>query len=93
MTLEELKELLSTMGYDDSVVFENPSYVDAVIGISENGQVCYSYEKMAECLMKEDNISYEDAIEFIDYNTIRAIPYSSTMGNSPIVIYSLEDYK
>ena len=90
--LEELKEALTTMGFEDSVVFDSPSYVDAVIGVSDTGQVCYSYEKMVECLMNEDNITYEDATEFIDYNTIRALPYSSSMGNRPIVIYSIEDY-
>ena len=42
---------------------------------------------MIEDLMLTENMSYEDAVEFIDYNTIRAIPY---MGEkAPIVIYDL----
>ena len=89
MTQEELKEMLVEMGYDDAIVFENPSYTDAVIGISDAGQVCYSYEKMAECLMKDDEMSYEGAVEFIDYNTIRALPYCNPSNNRPIVIYDL----
>lgn len=87
MDIELLKELLSNDGYEDSVLFENPSYETAVIGISDTGQVCYSYNKMVEYLMKTDEMTEEDAIDFIDYNTIRALPYASSYGNRPIVVY------
>ena len=43
---KELKDLLSELGYEDTVVFENPSYLNAIIGISDAGGLCYSYEKM-----------------------------------------------
>lgn len=77
MKLDELKDLLVEMGYEDSIVFENPDYVNAVIGFTDNGQVCYSYDKMAECLMQQDGMDFEEAAEFIDYNTVRALPYCS----------------
>lgn len=54
--VEELKSLLNELGYQDTVVFENPSYLKAIIGISDDGALCYSYEKMVECLMEEDKI-------------------------------------
>ena len=43
--VEELKDLLNELGYEDTVVFENPSYLKAIIGISDVGGLCYSYEK------------------------------------------------
>lgn len=86
--VEELKDLLNEMGYNDTVVFENPSYLKAIIGISDDGALCYSYEKMVQCLMEEDKMEEEDAMEFIDYNTIRALPYASSMGVRPIVVYN-----
>jgi len=86
--VEELKELLNELEYKYTVVFENPSYLNAIIGITDEGALCYSYEKMVECIMEEDKIGYEDAMEFIDYNTIRALPYASSMGIRPIVIYN-----
>ena len=89
MTQEELKELLTEMGYEDSILFENPSYCDAVIGITDNGQICYSYEKMIQHLVKVDGMTEEEAIEFIDYNTIRALPYCNPSSSRPIVIYDL----
>ena len=38
--------------------------------------------------MQEDGMDYEGAMEFIDYNTIRALPYASSMGVRPIVVYN-----
>lgn len=87
MDIATLKETLVERGYEDTIIFENPSYESAVIGISENGQVCYSYEKMIEHLMKEDSMEYDEAMEFIDYNTIRALPYCNPADKRPIVIY------
>jgi hypothetical protein len=44
---------------------------------------------MVEWLMKTEGWSYEDASEWICYNTLRALPY---MGeDAPIVINCLED--
>jgi hypothetical protein len=37
--------------------------------------------------MEEDKMDYEEAIEFIDYNTIRAIPYMASVGVKPTIIY------
>lgn len=86
--VEELKDFLNELQYEGTVVLENPSYLDAIIGLSDDGALCYSYEKMIECLMEEDKMEYEDAMEFVDYNTIRALPYASSMGVRPIVIYN-----
>ena len=86
--VKELKDLLNELGYEDTVVFENPSYLKAIIGISDDGALCYSYDKMVQCLIEEDKMEEEDAMEFIDYNTIRALPYASSMGVRPIVVYN-----
>ena len=86
--VKELKDLLNELEYKDTVVLENPSYLNAIIGITDEGALCYSYEKMIECLIEEDKMEQEDATEFIDYNTIRALPYASSMGVRPIVVYN-----
>ena len=43
---------------------------------------------MVESLAKEDGMTYEDAAEFIDYNTIRALPYLG--DKAPIVKMDIE---
>lgn len=85
------RDLLCELGLEDSVVFESPDYEDAIIGWDENsGRIIYDYEKMVECLMNEDGMEYDEAAEFIDYNTVRACPY---MGErAPIILKSIEDY-
>lgn len=85
------RDLLCELGLEDSVVFESPDYEDAIIGWDENtGRIIYDYEQMVECLMNEDGMEYDEAAEFIDYNTVRACPY---MGErAPIILKSIEDY-
>ena len=87
MTLDELKENITNIGYEDVVVFENPDYADACIGISHDNRAIYGFNKMVECLVRDDNMTEEDAVEFIEYNTVRALPY---IENSPIILYNLE---
>ena len=85
------RDLLCELGLEESVVFESPDYEAAIFGWDENsGRIIYDYEKMVECLMNEDGMEYDEAAEFIDYNTVRACPY---MGErAPIILKSIEDY-
>jgi hypothetical protein len=44
---------------------------------------------MVEWLMETEGWSYEDAAEWVNYNTIRALPY---MGeDAPMILNCLED--
>lgn len=89
--MEERRELLNELGLEESIVFENPDYDSAIIGYDANdNRVVYDFEKMAEHLMDNDGMTYEEAVEFIEYNTIRAIPYAGQ--NGPIVVLNIEDY-
>lgn len=94
MTREDLLVKLECMGIDkDSVMlFESPSYDDAILGVTEEGNVCYSYKKMVESLSKDD-MDITEAIEFIDYNTIRALQIYKSDNDKywPIIIYD-DDY-
>lgn len=82
------REKIENAGYEDIVIFDNPSFDDALIGVSTDDQAVYDFEKMVECLMAEDGMSYEEAAEFIDYNTIRSLPY---VEGAPIVVYAIEE--
>ena len=42
----------------------------------------------SEYLMEVDGMDYDEAVEFIEYNTIRALPYAGDMR--PIIKYDLE---
>jgi hypothetical protein len=60
---------------DEAIVFESCAYDNSIIGVSSDERVVYSYDAMIEELMKDEDMSYEDAAEWIHYNTIRALPY------------------
>lgn len=82
MTIQDLID----NGYEDLSVFENPSYDGCIVGISTNNQIIYSLSQMVEWFCKENNCSFDESLEYIDYNTIRTIPY---MENPPVIIDDL----
>ena len=67
-------------------IINYPSYDSAFIGVSEDNRAVYDYDKMVLYLMETDDMTAEDAVDFISYNTIRSLPYYK---DSPIVVYSL----
>lgn len=71
------------------MIFKEESYDNALIGVSHDGRAVYSFEKMVEWLVNRDGITELEAIEWIEYNTIRAIPYYG--DKAPIVLYELND--
>ena len=80
-------ERLEEIGYPDAIVFTNYAYDSALIGVTTDGRAVYSYEKMVDDLMENEGMTYDNAVEWIDYNTIRALPY---MGeDAPIVMYNM----
>lgn len=84
---EALRQAICDMDHDDAVVFDKPDYDDAIIGITDEGQVIYDYDTMVKCLVDRDGMSETEAIEFIDYNTIRALPYAGE--KAPIIMYKI----
>lgn len=79
---------LTEWGYEDVVIFENPGFDDALIGVSHDNRAIYDYDVMVDCLVNNDGFDYDDAVEFIEYNTIRALPY---YPGAPIVMYRLPE--
>lgn len=63
----------------------------AIIGCtaSPDKHLIYDYEKICEVLMERDGMDYEEAMEFTDYNTVRALPYMGPLR--PYVIYPVEN--
>lgn len=81
------KDILIDLGFEDFIIFENPDYDSAIIGITDDNRVVYDYDKMISFLMLEDGLNYEDAADFINYNTIRSLPYAGE--GAPVIVYSI----
>ena len=92
---QAIRDALCDMGHEEAVLFDGPDYDDAIVGVTDDGQAVYDYDAMVQSMMKQDGISEEEAIEFIEYNTIRAMPYiAAQCENPPIIMHrlNLEDY-
>lgn len=72
---QKIRDALCDMGHEEAVIFDGPDFDEAIVGVTDEGQVVYDYDAMVQCLMKQDGISMEEAIDFIEYNTIRALQY------------------
>ena len=87
MVIMNAEEKLLEYGYEDVKFLVNESYDDALIGVSEDGRAIYDYDKMVSWLMNKYDWSVEEAIEWVDYNTIRALPYFGE--GAPIIMFAL----
>lgn len=81
------EERLLEYGYEDVKYLVDESYDDALIGVSDDNRAIYDFGLMVEWLMNEYGWSMEESIEWIEYNTIRALPYFGE--DAPIIMYGL----
>jgi len=98
MVKEELRKKIADAGYELSLFYDNQSYDDSIIGVDEDGRVVYDYDKMVEEYIADEfgdkELSDEErddavtsAIEWIDYNTIRATPYFGPLA--PVIVQDI----
>ena len=73
----------------DAVVFDNHAYDNSIIGITLDGRAIYDFDKMVKELMADEGWDEMDATEWIEYNTLRALPYGG--DKRPFVVYAEED--
>ena len=84
MTREEIAEI-----NPDALLCDG--FDDAIIGMAERINlgpvVAYSVSKIVEIMVERDGMSYEEAIEYYDYNIV-----GSWMGeNTPVFITTNQD--
>lgn len=65
-------------------MFDNPSYETAIVGYDiHTNRIIYDYERMIDYLIENEQMCEEEAVEFIDFNTIRSLDY---IENAPIIL-------
>ena len=69
---------------EGALVFDNHAYDNSIIGETFDGRVIYCFEKMVQELVEDEGCSELEAIEWIEYNAIRALPYGGE--KAPIVV-------
>lgn len=91
MDNNELKNMIADLIFDDEelnqiIVLEGDEFADGAVGLTDDNRLVYSYERLVESLAKAYG-SEEDAVEWLEYNTIRSLPYMSSYGNTPLIIH------
>ena len=67
----------------EAIRFEGLDY--AIIGTDQDGLLVYDYNRMLVVFMSEQDMDYEEAVEWIDYNVMGVMG-----GKGFTVIYSEE---
>lgn len=63
------REMIEDYGYEDVIIYENPSYDDAFIGVTNDNRAVYDYDKMVEWLVEKEGMTYDESVDFISYNS------------------------
>ena len=80
------RERIENEGYEDVIIFDNPSYDDALVGITNDNRAVYDFDKMVEWLVAHEDMDYDEAADFICWNA------SFYYGEGyPLIIYPLTD--
>ena len=73
----------------DVLMLDNHAYDRSIVGITVDGKLVYDYEKMVEEFMDDEECDELEALEWLEYNTMRALPY---MGERrPIILIENRD--
>lgn len=70
-------------------MFDDTSYDNSIVGVTTDNRVVYDYNKMIVELMKDEGWSYDDAVDWIEFNTIGSLPYAGE--KAPIIMYGMEN--
>lgn len=81
----DAEEKLLDNGYEGIKFLTNFSYDSALIGVTHDDRAVYDYNQMVQWLVEEEEFTEEEAMEWIDYNTVRALPYMEP--GAPVILY------
>ena len=86
------EEKLENNGYNleeyDILLIDDECYNDSLVGVTNDERAVYDEDIMVEEFSKRYNCSPENALEYIEYNVIRALPYYK--GKAPVIFRRLE---
>ena len=83
------EERVLAAGYEDVVLLSGYSYDDALIGVTEDNRAVYDFDKMVKWLVEMEGFTELDALEWIEFNTIRALPYGGEFA--PLVMHAINN--
>lgn len=90
--MKRQEEKLENNGYDleecDILLIDDDCYCDSLVGITDDNRAVYDEDMMLEEFAEYNKCTMEEALDYIEYNVIRALPYY--YDRAPIVFRRLE---
>lgn len=87
-SFDSVRDLIKEMDCDEALFLSPDCYDKAIIGISHDDRIIYSYDKLVEVVMENAGSTFIDARAWVDYNILDSLP---SMGeHSPIVLFELD---
>ena len=78
-------ELIALASPKALVLEPRSTFNNALVGVSSDGRLVYSEDKIMGALQDIDGMSYEEALDYYQFNTVRALEY--VKGSvSPIIL-------
>lgn len=85
--MKTAEERLFTCGFENIRILYG--FDDALIGVTTEGRAVYDYDLMIRTLISEEGMDYDEAVSWLEENTLLAIP---NMGEKhPVVVEKLPD--
>lgn len=83
---EKIKQKLedNEIDYDEIIAIDEEAFVDSLVGVTTDMRAVYDYERMAEEFSEHYGCSITDALEHIEFNILRSLPYFGS--KAPVII-------
>jgi hypothetical protein len=81
---QKIEELLANADPKALRLEPNETFDRAILGLTSDGRIVYSENRILLALQDVDGMEYEEALEFYEYNTVRGIAYAGK--KAPIII-------
>ena len=73
------------------LMFDNHAYDNSIVGLTEDMRLVYDYNLMIEEFMKDEDCDESEAIEWIEYNTIRSLGYGEDRDRYPVILHNFKN--
>lgn len=77
---------------EDNMIVLDPEWMDeAMIGTTPAGQVVYDYDLLVMVLRQHDGMTWEEAVDYVNYNTVRSLAYLDPELR-PVIVQVFQDW-
>lgn len=84
MDKDKIEELLSNADPKAMRLEPSATFDRAILGLTSDGRIVYSENRILVALQEVDGMEYEEALEWYEYNTARGVAYAGK--KAPIII-------